>query len=650
MIYKLIICLFMLGTCNFAIAQNYTCGTPEKTDEEMQLLPWYGNNAYVTNLADSIETAHSDLINTVKSNSSIPTALYRVPIQFWVYRSSSSDDNGMNEAYLQDLLESLNDYYSDNGTHMMFYQTCEIYYIDNDEYLYVEEVEENDLIRDNYIEGVINVHCVADHRSAGIFIRLLSKDGIIINQTWANNSTFAHEIGHYFDLEHTHRNSDKGKCRQESVSRAKRFTWIQNGTCLKYGLICESNGDGLCDTPADPDLSNDGMVSACNFINTDRVDEWGDLYSLNPPHVDNIMSYAGGCRNAFTQGQIGVMINKLILRGLNHSSERYMFDEYEPNNAAITARPISLNTSQHHTFHWSKMSNSEIRSCDDDWISFEINTISEGKLLQIVTSEGEFDNADTELYIYNESDLTTEIAYDDDSNQNGFSRIIIENLPIGEYFINVKYKTLPSFNSIIDYVISIEECAKVDECVSGSIDNAEAKTYYGRNLMASPCINGDFDIKSGGSSIFVSDQKIKLNVGFSVKKGGYFNTQIKAISDEACFSNEFLVPLVNKISSENEIANSVFDQVKAIEFFEKNDFNLKKITIYPNPTNSILNVESNKNIKSIIIINTFGNVVYSKDLNSHKAQIDISSLMAGVYMMKITGAFGETSVKKIVKE
>ena len=122
----------LIGISYFAIAQSQICGTIEKTDEEMQKLPWYMNNSYLYNLVDSIRYAHSIESNGLKAIKNIPDAIYRIPIQFWVYRSSEGNDNGINDEYIQERIDELNSDFNDNETGILFYRTCDINYIDND--------------------------------------------------------------------------------------------------------------------------------------------------------------------------------------------------------------------------------------------------------------------------------------------------------------------------------------------------------------------------------------------------------------------------------------------------------------------------------------------------------------------------------------
>ncbi len=98
-----------------------------------------------------------------------------------------------------------------------------------------------------------------------------------------NGSTLAHEIGHFFGLLHTH----------------ETFRGIE----LVDGSNCDSAGDLICDTPADPNLAFTGVVG-CNYQGN-FADPSGNLYRPDP---SNIMSYAPStCRKKFTPGQIDLM-------------------------------------------------------------------------------------------------------------------------------------------------------------------------------------------------------------------------------------------------------------------------------------------------------------------------------------------------------
>ena len=108
------------------------------------------------------------------------------------------------------------------------------------------------------------------------------KQHILMRNLQARNSTtLSHEIGHWFDLLHTHGSSN-------------------SPNELVDGSNCNTAGDFVCDTAADPNLS--GQVNSnCAYTGND-VDANGDNFTPDPR---NLMSYAPtSCRKRFSWGQI----------------------------------------------------------------------------------------------------------------------------------------------------------------------------------------------------------------------------------------------------------------------------------------------------------------------------------------------------------
>lgn len=101
-----------------------------------------------------------------------------------------------------------------------------------------------------------------------------------------DRKTLIHEFGHLFGLSHTHGNSNTIKTEE----------WAN-------GCNCQFTGDGICDTPADPNLLSK-VSENCYYIGNE-LDQFG--YPYNPP-VENFMSYAGICRNEFTAEQYERML------------------------------------------------------------------------------------------------------------------------------------------------------------------------------------------------------------------------------------------------------------------------------------------------------------------------------------------------------
>ncbi len=81
----------------------------------------------------------------------------------------------------------------------------------------------------------------------------------------------------------------------------------------------------------------------------------------------------------------------------------------------------------------------------------------------------------------------------------------------------------------------------------------------------------------------------------------------------------------------------------------------KKIKIYPNPANGILNIElvnvaSTSSATEIQIINTLGQVLQTTNILNPTTQINISSLSNGIYFLQVFNAGKLLGTSKIIKE
>ena len=73
-----------------------------------------------------------------------------------------------------------------------------------------------------------------------------------------------------------------------------------------------------------------------------------------------------------------------------------------------------------------------------------------------------------------------------------------------------------------------------------------------------------------------------------------------------------------------------------------------QLSIYPNPSDGILNIQSATTIQTIKITNLLGEVMYSKNINSKENITDISSFPSGIYVVLIQNDSQKSISKKIV--
>jgi len=209
-----------------------------------------------------------------------------VPVHIHLIRESNGNSN-LTLQQIQNELDSANFFY--DNANLVFIECIAAEMIDDDSlYNYESSTDESYLLTNHHTPNVLNLYFA---NTVAINATLVcgyswypgGPDAAFISGTCATNgSTLAHEIGHYMGLPHTH-----GGTADELVD----------------GSNCATEGDYICDTPADPGLS--GLVdSACVYTGT-AVDANNMAYV---PDVNNIMSYSRKvCRNQFTFGQYAVI-------------------------------------------------------------------------------------------------------------------------------------------------------------------------------------------------------------------------------------------------------------------------------------------------------------------------------------------------------
>ena len=185
-------------------------------------------------------------------------------------------------------IKMMNNHYS---TAQIQFELCEaINFINEDTYLETSSAEASILVSTYNLSNVINIYFVpkllnpSGSQICGNATLPNSNIGnrriFLANSCVTNGSTLSHEMGHFFGLLHTH-------------SSAGGLEYVER-------INCHNQGDGFCDTPADPELSA-ANVTNCFYTGKDK-DPLGVTYKPDPT---NFMSYAPkSCRLKFTSEQI----------------------------------------------------------------------------------------------------------------------------------------------------------------------------------------------------------------------------------------------------------------------------------------------------------------------------------------------------------
>ncbi len=423
------------------------CGNNEVLNLDVRKKPWKGANSFLYDYLKKIN--YSDNIDSVR---------YLVPLKFWIYQNDDGSV-GLPDSTLKRFMDELNYYQQLNKTGFR-------YYIRD-----VERINKTKRIKLGYFleapwqsivhkdKGCINIFVTQTIKKRvwgekymvrGTFNTLTNA---VLIQYNSSTTGLSHEIGHYFGLLHPHRNYNKGKAKQESVSRTRAFKGI-----FKKGLICEKNGDGLADTPAEPKLSH-LVNNDCEFVGKSLKDRWGDNYQSK---TDNIMSYPTHyrCRKVFTEGQKAIMLysasqNKYAPFWTTSKPENmvYRFDKYEPDNNKETATIIDINTVQQHSFHKIFIPENNKHVFDkEDWLTFQTEN-TKGKTINITLNCQNTENKQISIVIFDEyMHLLKEKEVS--QNQTTINLTVKANVK-NQYFILIKSNKSP-VNQAFTYQISVQ--------------------------------------------------------------------------------------------------------------------------------------------------------------------------------------------------
>jgi hypothetical protein len=74
-----------------------------------------------------------------------------------------------------------------------------------------------------------------------------------------------------------------------------------------------------------------------------------------------------------------------------------------------------------------------------------------------------------------------------------------------------------------------------------------------------------------------------------------------------------------------------------------------EFAIYPNPTDGQLILEVAEGITELVILNPIDNIVHQQQLRKGATELDLRTLPAGIYLLRITAANGTSSTKRMVK-
>lgn len=652
--YIIITLILLVSFFHVTYSQESECATDPIPLDSLEKLPWFYNRDYLNRLEDSLFAVRENKISNYIENVN-----FRVPIQFFIYTLENGSPGGNNPIlptaiHIQRLLDEINNSFRNNNVSIR-------YYLSNISYKEKSKVrftmtECHHLAKTNINPLAYNVHIVDDIEDAG-GLRVYGpyyRAVFIERRTYINFDNlhiFSHETGHYFGLDHTFKNTeDQVNCKREPVTRQAKFTLCPPFPGA-FSKRCLYTGDLICDTPADPNMMDNGSINPTTLNwECDPGALCHDQYDLAfEPNIYNYMAYGNAeFREDFTSGQVQWMHGFANLMHPQNFEDNY-FDIYEPDDFPETAREIQANEIQFHTFHARNLiPNNKIP--DTDYLSFTIDNTNIDAVYRI-SVEPLPDVPKVNLGI-RVSDPSGNIIVDTET-QNYYASADLIPAQFGDYLIELySLETNPLLVDYGYYGVSVTECVLSENCSSDYVSAGTSRNYAAVNSLVFPCNSAvGYIVESYADVTAKSMNSIELLPGFDAWEGSDFTAEI--VENLDCGSNNMKAGLI--VNYPKPVLPNYVDY--SCEAQTDNDKSVIQpvseelsVEIYPNPASDYVILSStNPDPEAEIfrLYNSYGSCVSSGRIELIQQQIDISKLPSGFYYFSIETAHG-IAVKKLI--
>lgn len=374
---------------------TFDCGTSEPSQEDIKYL--------------------REVINRANGDALRNAGLTAIPIRVHIINQSNGT-GGLSLANLNKGISYINYHYLEAGIE---YYICGIDYINDDQFYDLDKSQEAALTAGNQVDNAINIYFANTLTSGESNICGYAYfpgnnnlyNTIIIKNSCAyssDNGTFPHELGHYFSLYHTH----------QSTSEGNTDTFAEHVPRSGANSNCDSAGDYLCDTEADPKYDSQEFNQPNCTYTGGGMDIYGNSYI---PPTNNIMSYFPDvCGGMFTPDQTTRIANGLAVR-MTHTA--YNIDGCQPSNVTDPSGMVATLNGGTISLQWNDNSNNETgfllekSTNNGPWIP-----ILGGGLAPGITSFADTDVASNTTYQYRVK------ASNDNPDDYGLSNVIVTTL------------------------------------------------------------------------------------------------------------------------------------------------------------------------------------------------------------------------------
>ena len=104
--------------------------------------------------------------------------------------------------------------------------------------------------------------------------------------------------------------------------------------------------------------------------------------------------------------------------------------------------------------------------------------------------------------------------------------------------------------------------------------------------------------------------------------------------------------VTNQDINQSEIIGDFFEKYCSVTTSLNDNMMNNSFNVYPNPSNGSITVRGNSDLKGLNIYDTFGRVIYIKEIDTQSTRLNIS--IPGVYFIEVINRNGTKSIKRLV--
>ena len=537
--------------------------------------------AYFEQLLPQIQQFEEEFAELALERSS--TAVSSVPIKAHIIRTDAGS-GGLALNQFNAAMAIMNDFYA--NAFLEFFLCEGINYIDDSNLYDFETDEEAAMIATHNVDNVINIYFANTVTSSSSGSGLCGyayfpggQEVILMNNSCATNgSTLSHEMGHFFALSHTHGNSNSTLTEE-----------------LVDGSNCETTGDFICDTPADPQLSFSNVTASCVYTGN-AIDANNQFFDPDPL---NIMSYSRkDCRTLFSPQQYA-----------------RIYAVYQASRSALACPSFNV-----------AISADFIRECSNTLdVDFTDNSVGATSWQWDVDGDDIIDyTIQNPSHTYTENGLY-DVRLTISDGTNSLTRVYENYIEVGVNDINTTQLTLDLITD--DYPNEIAWNLKDS---NGTV--LYQSPVYVDGVDDFQNFSEDFTINTNECYIFEITDSFGDGICCNQGIGSYTLTTLEG--DTVVAGGSYGSGEISYMSN----------AVLSVEDY----FTNQSITVFPNPTNSTLTIKvTNTNIlpDSFSVYNMLGQLVMNTSVSqTSDLTIDVSHLNDGMYFIQLNKDNNSTTI------